>query len=185
MNKFASCPESSGNSQPRLSLSLAFSLGVYFALIQMTYFFLLEVFLSSRAFPFFIVLAFWLAGFLAGLNLPTRISFPKILAPGLLAYYAAWGILQKFPYHIEVLPVIGICIAVSAAAAGYYFVWAEKKITSAKNLFFYENNGFVAGLLVSLLWAVSSGKSMLLAGPLVGAIPACLILFQIRTFRTD
>ena len=56
-------------------LLLAFVIGVWLALLQFSYFFMLEVHVSSRATSYFVAVFFWLIGFLIGLNLRSPRAF--------------------------------------------------------------------------------------------------------------
>lgn len=164
-------------SMGNLPVITAVFLGIYFALVQFAYFFLLEVYLSSRALPFFICLFFWLAGFLGGLNLKKKQAMKVLLIAGTAAYYAAMLLTRIYPFQYQILPVIGLCIAISALLPGYYFPWAAQQFSTARQLFFHENNGFILGILISLLWALFAGQALLMVSPLAGAfMPAVLLL---------
>ena len=112
-------PGQSLNPRARATL-LAFATGLALALLQFSYFFLLEAYLTSRASSFFVALFFWLIGFLAGLNLRSDRAFPVLAATAPLAYYVALAGLSTFLPPALLVPVGG-CIAVSGCFAGAFF----------------------------------------------------------------
>lgn len=154
----------------------AFFLGVAMALIQLSFFFMLEVHVTSRADSYFVALFFWLIGFLWGLNQPGARVFRVLLLLAPLAYYTALGAVGIWPYRLALLPIVGACIAVGGAMAGSFFPWAERRFPQARLLFFHENNGFLAGIGLTLLASVLFGQALLRYAPLVGVLPVVLLL---------
>ncbi len=157
-----------GNARANL---LALAVGLWLALLQFAYFFLLEVRLSSRATSFFVALFFWLVGFLAGLNLRSPRAFPILLGLAPAAYYGAYLLLGALPYRNGLLPVVGACIATGGALAGAFFPHAAARFSNVKWLLFQENNGFVVGILTALLGSVFAGRFLLEWAPVLGALP--------------
>ena len=151
-----------------------FALGLHFALLQFSYFFMLEVFFSSRALSYFVVLFFWLAGFLSGLNSRRKLLLGRLLLFGLAAYYAALLLNRLFSFRGATLAATAACIAVSGAAPGYFFGGAQERSAAVRPVFLHENNGFVLGTLLSLLAMLFAGKWLLVAGPLATALPLLL-----------
>ena len=160
----------------------AAAVGLWLALLQFAFFFLLEVRLSSRATTFFVALFFWLAGFLIGLNLrgPRAFQVLMVLAP--VGYYLAYLLLGALPYRHQTLPVVGICIAISGALAGAFFPHAAGRFPTLKWLLFHENNGFIAGIILTLLGSVFAGRFFLDWAPALGAIP--VVALTLRPPRT-
>lgn len=165
------------NSNEKSDIFQVFFFGVFFSITQFTYFFLLEVFLSSRAVPFFIALFFWLTGFLAGLNLKKPKLLWLLTGICIAAYYVALMLVRSFPFHYGMLPIVGGCIAVSGVLPGYFFFDSQKRFGKAKDLFLHENNGFILGIILSLLGMVFAGKWMLAWAPFGGSLPAILAAF--------
>ncbi|MCC6233343.1 MAG: hypothetical protein IT580_11910 [Verrucomicrobiales bacterium] len=159
---------------------LAAAMGVWLALLQFAYFFLLEVRLSSRATSFFVALFFWLAGFLVGLNVRSPRVFVLLLPASLGAYYVARQVLGLFPYRLGILPVVGVCIAVSGALAGAFFPYLARRFLAVKWLLFHENNGFVVGLLLTLFGSVFAGRFFLDWAPVLGAVPVLALAWNSR-----
>jgi hypothetical protein len=154
----------------------AFFLGVALALLQLSFFFMLEVHVTSRADSYFTALFFWLIGFLWGLNRPGPLAFPALLLLAPLAYYVALGTVGTWPYRLALLPLVGACIGVGGAMAGSFFPWAQRSFPRARLLFFHENNGFLAGIGVALLGSVFFGQALLSYAPLLGVLPVAMLL---------
>lgn len=91
------------------------------------------------------------------------------------SYYIAFQLVRAFSFDYRWLPCIGFFIAVSGMLPGYFFFTMQKQFGKAKDLFFHENNGFLLGIVVSLLGAVFLGKGMLTWAPLLGVLPAVLL----------
>lgn len=156
---------------------LASLMGLWLALLQFSFFFLLEVRLTSRATTFFVALFFWLVGFLVGLNLRSPHAFARLVVAAPLAYYGGYLALGAMPYRLQALPIVGACIAVSGALAGAFFPHAAGRFARLKLLLFHENNGFVLGILISLFAAVFAGRFMLDWAPLLAGLPVAGLVF--------
>lgn len=149
---------------------LAFLTGLWLALLQFAYFFLLEVRLTSRAEAFFAVLFCWLVGFLAGLNAASPRTFPRLVWLAPLGYYLAYAVLAARPYDWSVLPVVAGGVAVGGALAGAFFPYMAARFAKTKLLLLHENNGYVCGLVLALLGSVFAGRALLALAPVVGAV---------------
>lgn len=160
-------------------MTVVFSMacGLYFALLQFSYFFLMEAFLSSQYLSYFVTLLFWLTGFLLGLNFERKGWFSKFLFLGLAAYYGAWLLTRWIPFHTALYPLAALCAVTSGLLPGYFFPTLSSQFTSVKLLFFHENNGFILGILISLKAAIHFGSWFLAYSPLAGAVPVALILW--------
>ena len=162
----------------------AFFLGAALALVQLSFFFMLEVHVTSRADSYFTALFFWLVGFLVGLNLPGARTFAALLFAAPLAYYAALFAVGAWPYRLALLPLVGACIAICGAMAGSFFPWAQRGFPRARLLFFHENNGFLAGLATALLASVYLGQALLDYAPL-SLLPVVLLRGRALTGSGD
>jgi hypothetical protein len=145
-----------------------FATGVYLALLQFSYYFLVEAFLSSRAVSYFIALFFWLCGFLIGLNLKKSNLLLPLLALSLASYYCSFFLVQWIPFNNTLFYILGVLIALSSSLAGYFF--AASSDGKVKTLLLHENNGFILGAFISLMAADFAGWYYLLLAPVVGAI---------------
>ena len=154
----------------RRAAVFAFLTGLWLALLQFAYFFLLEVQLSSRAGAFFAVVFCWLAGFLAGLNAASRRTFPWLAGLAPLAYYLAYAVLLARPYDWSALPVVAGSVAAGGALAGAFFPFMAGRFARMKMLLLHENNGYVTGLVLALLGSVFAGRALLNLAPVAGAV---------------
>ncbi len=175
---------------------LAFTLGIYFSLLQFSYFFLMEAYVSSRSISFFFVLFFWLMGFLGGLNikhskLSTANRSPSILSHRLLpilvgisiaSYYVTLVVVKQNPYSYSNFFIVGIAAILSGLAPGYYFIWAKKRFSKVKHLFFHENNGFILGIVFSLAGALFAGAWLLNWAALLSLVPVVLMAKLVVSF---
>ena len=156
---------------------IVFFLGLYFAIIQFSYYFMLEVFLTSRSISYFIALFFWLIGFLIGLNLRKNYNFYKLLAVSICSYYLFYLINILFPFKSITFVFLGMLIMFSGICPGYFFIKYESGFKNVKHLFFIENNGFILGVVFSLYSSVSLGEWFIKFGPILfGTITLILSL---------
>lgn len=160
----------------------AFAVGVWLALLQFSYYFMVEVYLSSRSTSFFISLFFWLVGFLIGLNLPCRTFVPLVVATP-LAYCGALALLHQSPYRLLLLAAVAPSIAIGGMTAGAFFPHARQRFARVRPLLFHENNGFITGILLALLGATLHGRLLLTFVAPAGALP--VLLYLLLAERSD
>ncbi len=158
------------------NVALCLVMGLFLALLQFSYFFLLEAYLSSRMVTFFVALFFWLIGVLAGLNVRASKLFQVLVVTAMAAYYIARLLIVLLPYNLFMLPGIALCVVASGLAAGYFFPWAADRFASVKLILFHENNGFILGILVAQMASIFAGKLMLNYAPLAGAALVLAVL---------
>lgn len=156
--------------RPWQATALALAVGAHLAVVQLSYTFLLEAYLTSRAVSFFTMLACWLVGVLAGLLPRRRSLFLPLVLAGSGSYYVAWLVVRGAPFRFGLLPWALACIAVSGLAAGYFFPWSAGRFAKVKLLFLHENNGFLAGTVVSLVSLVHAGERHLALAPALSTL---------------
>lgn len=155
-------------------------IGAYFAVLQFGYFFMLEVFLTSRSISYFIALFFWLLGFLIGLNLKKSTNYIFLLCGSIIAYYLFYFINILFPFKSGALVFLGFLILFSGICPGYFFIQFQSIYKNVKHLFFIENNGFILGIIISLLGAINMGEWFIKFAPgTMGLIALILSLYSI------
>ncbi|MBI4249875.1 MAG: hypothetical protein HY611_10265 [Elusimicrobia bacterium] len=148
----------------------AFAGGFLFAVVQFSYYLLLEWHLSSAWTSYAAVAAAWLSGTVIGLA-SRRTAAPGILAAvNLAAYYCLWGTAVLFPFDDRFLPLYMAAIAMSGASAGFFFRWCFLRMADARGVLFHENNGFVLGWVLNFLGYSLYGYSYLLAAPAAAAL---------------
>ncbi|MBT3250931.1 MAG: hypothetical protein HOB17_03755 [Candidatus Marinimicrobia bacterium] len=156
-----------------------FMIGAYFAVLQFGYFFMLEVFLTSRSISYFIALFFWLLGFLIGLNLKKTTNYIILLCGSIIAYYLFYFINILFPFKSGALIFLGLLILISGICPGYFFIQFQSIYKNVKHLFFIENNGFILGIIISLLGAINMGEWFIKFAP--GAMGLIALLLSLYT----
>lgn len=155
---------------PFSRVTFSFVCGLHLALVQFSYFFLMEVFLTSQYLAYFIALFFWLCGFRAGLSLRGEKLFLPLLAFGVIAYYATWTVTRVMPFHSMLYPIAAVCSVVSGLLPGYFFPWMAGRLQPIRRLLFHENNGFLLGVLLALKASIYCGSWFLAWAPLIGAL---------------
>lgn len=153
-----------------MGVLFSFLCGLYFALLQFSYFFLMEAYLSSQYLSYFITLLFWLVGFLAGLNITRERWFAGLLLLGVGAYYATWALTRFIPFHPLLYPLAAICSIASGLLPGYFFPLMARRFPSVKLMLFHENNGFLLGILIALKGSIYCGSWFLAGAPLLGSL---------------
>lgn len=157
-------------------IALAFACGLYFALLQFSYFFLMEAYVSSQSLSYLITLFFWLGGFLVGLNLRRTGWFLPLLVVGVTSYYLTWLLTRAVPFHTALYPAGAASCVVSGVLPGYFVPLMSRRFTAIKSLLFHENNGFILGILVSLRASTHFGDWFLSYSPALGATLVLLLL---------
>ena len=84
-----------------------------------------------------------------------------------------WG-LTFFAYDIRFLPLCGAMVALSGLYAGAFFRVNRTLLGTASRLFFWENNGFIAGWIIGFFCFVYGGGPLLLWMP--GILGAGILL---------
>lgn len=148
-------------------IALTLAMGAHLAVVQLSYTFLLEAYLTSRTVSFFATLGCWLTGVLIGLWPRRQTLFLPLLGVGAGAYYLAWLAVRSAPFHFRLLPVALASVTASGLVAGYFFPWSAGRFARAKLLFLHENNGFLAGTVLSLVGLVYAGERYLALAPAV------------------
>lgn len=149
--------------------------GVFFGLLQWSAFFLLQSFLASTALVWLLASSVWLLGSLAGLALPDRrVPEPWWLFAAVAAYYALLWLAVLFPYELGKLPWLLAAVAVMGLYAGRFFRFRRAALGSAKWLFFVENTGFVAGLVLTVAGLFWFGERVLILAPAAAGV-LCLV----------
>ncbi len=156
-----------------IEILYVFICGLFFGLIQFSFFFILESNMSSAGLTYLTTTCGWLLGVLSGLALskrgrPTEME-AVFLSP--LLYYAFIAVISRFPYDTRFLPLYVVLIAGSALYGGLFFTANQKRFAQVKHLFFWENNGFMAGILSSFLGVTLAGESFLKIWPVILIAP--------------
>jgi hypothetical protein len=153
------------------TLVLAFLGGAFFAILQFCYFVLLEWQLSSAWTTYVTVSLAWMAGILLGLCVRLNVREGKSLRfLNIPCYYGLWMGLHAKPFDNRLLPLYALCVLFSGTYAGYFFRSTIARSGETRGFLLWENNGFLAGLLLSFLCFSADGLIFLAAGPLVSVL---------------
>ncbi|OGR83814.1 MAG: hypothetical protein A2902_03795 [Elusimicrobia bacterium RIFCSPLOWO2_01_FULL_64_13] len=163
----------------------AFFCGSYFALVQFGFFFVLEANLSSAGLTYLAVTCSWLLGSFFGLRLEKRKagSFEAVLGLGsALAFYAVALAVKLFPFDNSFLWLYSILTACGGLYAGTFFNANGTRFKRVKDIFFWENNGFICGILGTFLGVSFLGIGFLYAAP---GLAAGLLLVIKKRLRSE
>ena len=142
--------------------------GVMLGILQWSVFFLLQSFLASTAIVYLLATAVWLLGSLLGMVLPGR-QEALWLAGCVGCFYGFRAVAEAHTYALAWLPLLLLLVAGMGAYAGRFFRCRAAAFPATKWLFFLENTGFVAGLLLTAVCLYWMGASFFAAAPIAAA----------------
>lgn len=169
-----------GRGERWTSIAHVAAMGLLFALVQSGLFFQLQLRLTAAYPSFLTVTLAWLIGSLVGLwvgrRKPGSTGFLAWMAASLVGYYLVMVLLRRFPYTIELLPVMGLLIVMCGVQAGHFFGANRSLFDSSASLFFWENNGFLLGWIVGYAGYVRFGNAFHWASPALAGLLALGLL---------
>lgn len=156
----------------------AFLTGLHLALLQFNYLFILQINISSTYLTYILIVISWMAGTIGGL-------WWKHLRPGFCllsgvgGYYMVYAMTAINPLSrwTFVISVAGVML--SGLWAGRFFTAMAPLFGGADKLFFHENNGFLAGIILVFTGFTLLGQPFLLYLP---ALSASLLLLLLRRY---
>ncbi len=157
-----------------MAKSNAFFVGLYLGVLQWGAFFLLQSYMVSTALVYLMMVVVWLLGGLLGLRWTGRVLDVFWLGLSLIAYYSFYWVTTTFFYTLSTLPALITFVFLMGSYAGYYFRTNQIRFSSSKSLFFYENTGFLVGMILSFLAVSFYGDNSLRWAPIVSII-SCLL----------
>jgi len=160
----------------KLMLS-TFVTGIFFATLQMSYFFSLQTLLTSTIFSYFSLVLCWFIGAIVGLRFFKFMDEKVILILSVVAYYLFLITLFFNRFNTTLLPIYVVLITISSIYAGYFFPFQSKFFKKINYLFLIENNGFVLGIILSYILFMFYGIGFLELCPAI----IFSILFMIKT----
>lgn len=154
----------------RPSLLYPFTVGLLLGLLQSGLFFQLTFTLSSGFGTYLLITLCWLAGSVIGVYFVQglSVSLRGLLVIMLFAYVACAWLVNNHPYDSRALPLYGALIVTAGLYPGVFFARAARAYT-AKTLFFWENNGFIIGLVSCSILFMLLGRLSLWVAPAVFA----------------
>jgi hypothetical protein len=154
--------------------------GGLLGLLQTGLFFQLSFTLSSSIRTFLMITVCWLSGSVIGLRLPKQAVWQMnaFVVLSLLSYFACVSLLAVAPFETELWPVYALFIMIMGLYPGVFFARLSSYYT-ARTLFFWENNGFIMGLISGTLLFLVLGRSVLWTLPILmaGGVMLCTTAF--------
>ena len=144
-----------------------FFCGIFFALLQASYFFLLQMSLSSAYITYFTVVLAWLCGSWLGLRIALIHKEIHLAFLAMVSVYLLYILTGIFPFQMNFLPLYILLVISSSLYAGYFFKAQRQAFIQVKYLFIWETLGFIFGLIFSFLGFILFGKRLILFGPLL------------------
>ncbi len=158
--------------------------GILLGLLQTGLFYQLTFTLSSSFRTFLMITVCWLVGSVVGIRLAkvARIQLNGLILLGILAYFVCAALLGAAPFNTRLWPVYAVLVVLIGLYPGVFFVRLSEYYR-ARQLFFRENNGFIAGLASGTLLFLVLGRAALWGMPVLaaGVVMLCTTLF----FRSD
>jgi hypothetical protein len=139
-----------------------------FALLQFSYFLVLQINISSTYITYMLVVIAWMTGAVAGLWWQRLGTIPGIVA-GLVCYYVVYALIISDPLAWTTLAAAAVGVWVAGLWAGRFFLAALPMFRRSDALFFHENNGFLVGVVGVFLGFTTLGRAFLFAAPVVAA----------------
>lgn len=153
--------------------------GFFLGLLQLNYYFLAEIFVSSASISFFVVLFFWLLGFYQGLGLKTcRARFRIWVLVSTAAYYLFYAAVCLWPFQNWIWGLAAVCVFVSGLLPGTFFGSIAYPRDQVHRLLIHENNGFLLGFMSGTLLALQAGQWLISYAVVVSALALWAHLFS-------
>jgi hypothetical protein len=136
--------------------------GLLLGLLQTGLYFQLSFMLSSSIRTFLLVTVCWLVGSVVGIGLAKRVQagLNIFILLALAAYFACVLLLAAAPFQTQLWPVYAALIMLTGLYPGVFFV-RMGALYRARDLFFRENNGFIAGLIAGTILYLLVGRAAL------------------------
>ena len=150
--------------------------GFYFGILQTAIYFSIEVFVTATFAGYFLLILAWMGGVIFSIKTDIVEDFFSSLTLSIIVFYIFLLFVALTPPQPVVYPLLFLLIFISSIPAGKFFRLYGKSVSSDV-LFFHENNGFVFGLVVSLLLFVKFGILFVYFAPLFSF---CLVLLSIK-----
>ncbi|MDZ4766788.1 MAG: hypothetical protein SGI73_19795 [Chloroflexota bacterium] len=142
--------------------------GVLLGFIQTGLFLQLAFTLSSSITTYLMITLCWLVGSVFGVLVLAQRggSLARYLLIAMLAYGACGVMLVLQPFETRLLPLYGVAIILIGVYPGVFFQ-RMTPLSSARTVFFLENNGFIVGIIVSTIAFMFFGQVVLWIVPVV------------------
>ncbi len=158
--------------------------GLLLGLLQAGLYFQLSFTLSSSFRTFLMITVSWLSGSVVGIQIARRlhVDLNTFILLALAAYFACAVVLGAAPFNTQLWPVYAVLVGFIGLYPGVFFVRASKGY-SAHELFFKENNGFIAGLISGTILFLLLGRAALWVMPVVVAIVVMICTRRLHLYQ--
>jgi hypothetical protein len=145
--------------------------GLLLGFLQSGLFFLLTFTLSAGFATYLLITLCWLMGGIFGVVYVKRlkVSLRSLLILMLFSYILCGWVAESSPFNTRIWVFYGCLIACAGIYPGVFFARASN-FYAAHVLFFWENNGFIAGVVISTLSFMVLGRAALWTLPTLCAV---------------
>ncbi len=149
--------------------TLAFVTGLQFSILQFCFLTILQINVSSAYLTYMTVAFAWMVGSVMGMWMKRLTPWMGIVL-GAVAFYFVHILLIFSPFSYTALVISAAGISIAAIWAGRFFVVMQSRFQSPDKMFFYENNGFLLGIIGFFVGFTTFGTSFIVFSPGIGAI---------------
>ncbi len=141
-----------------------FLVGGLLGLLQSGLFFALTFTLSAGFSTYLLITICWLTGGVAGATYvkDSKFSLRLLLLSTSFIYVLCISMVNSNPFNTQMWPIYGCLIGFAGIYPGVFFA-RMSAFVSARMLLFWENNGFIVGLVISTLLFTLFGQNTLWA----------------------
>jgi len=153
---------------------ILFFAGFHFGIMQSAIYFDVLVNVTATFMGYFLIISTWMLGVVYFLKFHKKQSFLFTLLLSIISYFAILfftSIINTSIYlFIPMLPLVFL----SASVVGEFFKEFSKQVPG-RSLFFHENNGFIVGMIFSIILFTNFGINFLFVAPIVSYLLVYLI----------
>ncbi|MFQ6604617.1 MAG: spermidine synthase [Fidelibacterota bacterium] len=157
--------------------------GVHFGILQSAIYFIILCNVTATFIGYFAMVLAWVGGVVLSLQERVRLSYRTSLFVSCGAYYFLLGLTGFLPPYHGLIPIIALLIGLIAFPAGTFFKYFAGQTTPYR-IFFHENNGFIIGNLLGLLFFLIFGIRLMYWAPLISLALVWLSLGERKTILT-
>jgi hypothetical protein len=147
----------------------AFATGFYLALLQFSYFMILQINISSTYLTYMTVVVSWMLGAMIGLWWHA-LKPGLVLLAGIASYYGIYLLVIFDPLSDTTFLLAAAGVFVTGMWGGRFFLEWLTHFRRMDAIFFHENNGFLLGTVALFIGFTSLGRNFLLLAPGISGI---------------
>lgn len=145
--------------------------GLLLGLLQTGLFFQLSLSMSSGFMTYLLITLCWLLGSVIGVRYvaPTFVSQRAMLVLMMVSFFLIGFMVNAQPFNTQFVPLYGGLTILAGLYPGIFFARLSETYT-ARLLFFWENNGFILGMVSTTLLFMIVGRIIVILLPLCLAV---------------